>query len=169
MAKDTTQKIKGVAILIMIAHHFIVYDALFCWEVLLSAKSFCITNRVLYHVVMHSDSSSGGGSYKPIRKDCITVWSIISEEAAKIDKTLGNMAKAQLANMAFFSLYEMDCYGFEDNIQEDAYCKKLSANILCFQRASFIPRRLKIMAQIATISKRAFAIAVRMRYFVRNK
>lgn len=27
MTKDTTQKIKGVAILIMIAHHFIVYDA----------------------------------------------------------------------------------------------------------------------------------------------
>ncbi len=26
MTKDTTQKIKGIAILIMIAHHFLVYD-----------------------------------------------------------------------------------------------------------------------------------------------
>ena len=123
-------------------------DALFCWKVLLRAASMCITNRVLYHVVMHDDSATGGGSYKPIRRDCITVWSIISDEAAKIDEPLGNMAKAQLGNMAFFSLYLMAVYKYNDQEQERYFQGVLRSVCGTMREAKFISYSEKIMATI---------------------
>lgn len=128
-------------------------DALFCWKVLMRAGSLCITNRVLYHVVMHSDSASGGGSYKLIRKDCIKVWGAISEEAEKIDKRVGEMAKAQLANMAYYSLYEMMYYNYKSKEDEKVYVEVLSKLYQTLKTASFIPNKVKLMAKITLASQ----------------
>lgn len=121
-------------------------DALFFWKVLLRASSLCITNRVLYHVVMHNDSTSGGGSYKPICKDCIIVWSIIADEAAKIDGFLGNMA--------FFSLYWMAVHMYNDQEQERYFQRVLRSVCGTMRDTKFIPHSEKIMATIYSRSIR---------------
>lgn len=127
-------------------------DALFLWKVLMNINRIVITNKVLYHVTLHNDSASGGGSYKPIRKDCINVWSEISEEAIKSNKNWGLLAKAQLANMAFFSLYEMAYYKYKDKKQEKKYLKILKNNIDSLKYVSFISQKEKILSSMAIIN-----------------
>lgn len=124
-------------------------DALFLWNVLMNINRLVITNRVLYHVTLHDDSASGGGSYKPIRKDCIIVWSKISESATSLNNNFGICAKAQLANMAFFSLYEMAYYKYKDKKQEKIYLQVLKNNISNLKSVKFIPRSEKILACLA--------------------
>ena len=127
-------------------------DALFCWKVLMRVSSICITNRALYHVVMHSDSASGGGSYKPIRRDCIKVWSSISKEAENVDTSLGEMAKAQLANMAFYSIYEMLYYDYIDENDEDLFIGTIIAYYPELKKATFIPKKVKVLAKIMSFN-----------------
>ncbi len=121
-------------------------DALFLWKVLLNSNSICLTNKVLYHVVLHDDSASGGGSYKPIRKDCIEVWNLIVSDASSFSKELRDLAKAQLANMAFFSLYEMIYYNYNDIEHEKLYRKTLKEEYTYLQIAKFIPLKEKLFA-----------------------
>lgn len=121
-------------------------DALFCWKVFMRAKSICVSNNVLYHVVLHDDSASGAGSYKPIRKDCITVWNTISNDASNISENLGEMAKAQLANMAFFSFYEMAYYSADNKDHFILYRDVLKQKYYWFRKASFISLDRKIFA-----------------------
>lgn len=127
-------------------------DALFCWEVLLRAKSFCITNRVLYHVVMHSDSASGGGSYKPIRKDCIRVWEGVCKDAEQIGEPYSDMAKAQLGNMAFYSLYTMAVFKYHEREEEKYFQQVLRGILGAMKYAAFIPSSEKVMAIIYSFS-----------------
>lgn len=82
-------------------------DALFFWKNLLEVSSIAVSPDVLYYVTLHDDSAFGGGSYKPIRRNCIRVWKLIPQDAVQVSVKLGCMARAQLGNMAFFSLYEM--------------------------------------------------------------
>lgn len=119
-------------------------DALFCWKALLRSDSLCITNKVLYHVVMHNDSASGGGSYKPIRKDCIKVWKEIANDAEQEKYELGEIAKAQLGNMAFFSLYEMYYYGYINEDDELIFKEALKENTKEIYNCSFINTKEKI-------------------------
>ena len=83
-------------------------DALFFWKNLLDVSSIAVSPDVLYHVKLHDDSASGGGCYKPIRRDCIRVWKVISQDAVQVSVELGRMVRAQLGNMAFFSCMKRD-------------------------------------------------------------
>jgi hypothetical protein len=69
-------------------------DALFFWNILLNIKSLTIANKVLYHVTLHDDSASGGGRYKPIRKDCIKVWNSIADTASQLGREYEFMDRA---------------------------------------------------------------------------
>lgn len=123
-------------------------DALFLWKNLLTVNSVVISDEVLYHVTLHDDSASGGGSYKPIRRDCITVWQLISRDAVQISVELGCMARAQLGNMAFFSLYEMGYYGYKDKEHQNDYLNTLRDTIVDLYNASFIPYGEKCLAYV---------------------
>lgn len=118
-------------------------DALYVWKALLKVNKVCITNQVLYHVVLHNDSASGGGSYKVIRKDCIKVWQSIAQDAKNISAQLGAMACGQLANMAFFSLYEMIYYNYSDREQETLFLETLKNNYAFMRKAYYIKRSVK--------------------------
>lgn len=123
-------------------------DALFLWKILLNVNSLCITNKVLYHVVLHNDSASGGGSYKPIRKDCIKVWQIIVQDTEQISLLLNNLAKAQLANMAFYSIYEMLYYKYKNSNDIKLFLKVLKSNLQEFKDAKFISKSQILFSEI---------------------
>jgi hypothetical protein len=123
-------------------------DALFLWNILLKIKALSITNEILYHVTLHDDSASGGGSYKPIRRDCIKVWNIIAENASEKGKDYEIMAKAQLANMAFFSLYEMMYYEFQNKKDEDLFLSVIKKNYKELKSAAFISKYEKIFSVV---------------------
>lgn len=123
-------------------------DALFFWKILQNIKLLTITNKVLYHVTLHDDSASGGGSYKEIRRDCVKVWETIADCAAEISAKHGAMAKAQLANMSFFSIYEMSYYGYRNEDDESCFLNTLKTNFKELKNAVFIPKREKIAARI---------------------
>ena len=123
-------------------------DALFCWKHLLDVSSIAVSPDILYHVTLHDDSASGGGSYKPIRRDCIRVWNTISQDAEQISVELGCMARAQLGNMAFFSLYEMGYYGYQDEEHQNYYLKTLRNTITDLCNAGFIPFGEKCLAHV---------------------
>lgn len=128
-------------------------DALFCWQCLIKINSFCITNKILYHVTMHEDSASGGGSYKPIRRDCIVVWEKITDSAAVISDRLKTMSRAQLANMAFYSLYEMYYYDYYNTEDEACFIKELKSRRNYLLIARFIPLKIKVFAFLITQRK----------------
>lgn len=123
-------------------------DALFLWKILLNVNFLCITNKVLYHVVLHNDSASGGGSYKPIRKDCIKVWQIIVQDTEQISLLLNNLAKAQLANMAFYSIYEMFYYKYKNSNDIKLFLKVLKSNLQEFKDAKFISKSQILFSEI---------------------
>lgn len=123
-------------------------DALFLWKVLLEVSSIAVSPEVLYHVTLHNDSASGGGSYKPIRKDCIRVWNEISCDAMKVSLEFGSIARAQLANMAFFSLYEMGYYGYKDAEHQRYYLNTLRNTITDMCNANFIPFSEKCLSRV---------------------
>lgn len=123
-------------------------DALFFWEILLNSKSLCITNKVLYHVVLHGDSASGSGAYKIIRKDCIRVWNSIVDSARNIDEKYVSFAKAQLANMAFYSLYEMIYYKYENELHKTLFLGELKKNFYELKKATFVSTKVKIFSKI---------------------
>lgn len=111
---------------------------------LLGVKLVVITDKSLYNVTLHDDSASGGGSYKQIRKDCIKVWSSISKDAEALGDDYGLLAKAQLGNMAFFSLYEMAYYDYKNANDELLFRETLKDNIIEINSCSFISRKEKI-------------------------
>ncbi|WP_456081310.1 glycosyltransferase family 2 protein [Mediterraneibacter sp.] len=123
-------------------------DALFLWKNLLEINSIAVSPDVLYHVTLHDDSASGGGSYKVIRKDCISVWKIISADAEKYSPESGAIARAQLANMAFFSLYEMCYYGYKDEKDQNYYLITLKNTITDLKNASYVSLGEKYLAHI---------------------
>ena len=123
-------------------------DALFFWKNLLDIRSIAVSPDVLYHVKLHDDSASGGGSYKPIRRDCIKVWNTISQDAVQVSVELGCMARAQLGNMAFFSLYEMGYYGCKNEEHQREYLNTLRNTIMDLYNASFIPYSEKCLAWV---------------------
>ncbi|WP_297236216.1 glycosyltransferase family 2 protein [uncultured Flavonifractor sp.] len=123
-------------------------DALFLWKALLDVRSISVSPDVLYHVTLHDDSASGGGSYKPIRKDCIKVWNEISSDAKKVSLEFGSIARAQLANMAFFSLYEMGYYGYKDIQHQKYYSNTLKNTITDMCKVNFIPFSEKCLAYV---------------------
>lgn len=123
-------------------------DALFLWKTLLNVNSIAVLPDVLYHVTLHDDSASGGGSYKSIRRDCIKVWDSISSDAMEVSLELGSMARAQLGNMAFFSLYEMGYYGYKDEKHQNYYLKTLKRTVSDMYSANFIPLSEKCLACI---------------------
>lgn len=123
-------------------------DALFSWKNLLDISSIVVSPDILYHVTLHDDSASGGGSYKPIRRDCIRVWDIISQDAEYISAELGHMARAQLGNMAFFSLYEMGYYGYKNEEHQNYYITTLRNTITDLCNSSFIPCCEKWLAYV---------------------
>ena len=93
-------------------------------------------------------SASGGGSYKPIRRDCIRVWKLISQDAVQVSAELGRMARAQLGNMAFFSLYEMGYYGCKNEEHQKEYLNTLRNTIMDLCNADFIPFGEKCLAHV---------------------
>lgn len=123
-------------------------DALFLWKILANINSVVMSPEVLYHVTLHDDSASGGGSYKTIRKDCIKVWSEISHDAMNISVDLGKIARAQLGNMAFFSLYEMAYYQYSDKEHQNYYLYMLRENISDMRNSNFISFWEKCLARI---------------------
>ncbi len=123
-------------------------DALFFWKNLLVIRSIAVSPDVLYHVTLHDDSASGGGSYKPIRRDCIRVWKLISQDAVQVSVELGRMARAQLGNMAFFSLYEMGYYGCKNEEHQKEYLNTLRNTIMDLCNADFIPFGEKCLARV---------------------
>ena len=78
MTKETTQKIKGIAILIMILHHFLVYDFgvsfPVCWKAIGGAAKICVG---IYAVL------SGYGYFfakeKTLRYGLRKIWSLLQE------------------------------------------------------------------------------------------
>lgn len=135
-------------------------DALFLWKVLSGVNTVVISNAVLYHVTLHDDSASGGGSYKPIRKDCIRVWKAICDDAGEIGEPYSSMARAQLGNMAFFSLYLMAYYKYRDYEHEKAYRNTLIDCLDKMRKADFIPTREIILANSLIIAPRLGEIAI---------
>lgn len=127
-------------------------DALFLWENLLKIVFMVVSPAVLYHVTLHDDSASGGGSYKPIRRDCIRVWSKIAQDAVNISPEFGRMARAQLGNMAFFSLYEMEYYEHINDEHQSAYLDMLKDTISDLRKADFISFGEKFLAYIFLLS-----------------
>ena len=123
-------------------------DALFLWKNLFDVSSIAVSPDVLYHVTLHDDSASGGGSYKPIRRDCIRVWKLISQDAVQVSAELGRMARAQLGNMAFFSLYEMGYYGCKNEEHQKEYLNTLRNTIMDLCNADFIPFGEKCLAHV---------------------
>lgn len=121
-------------------------DALFLWKNLLNIDSIVVSADVLYHVTLHDDSASGGGSYKPIRRDCIKVWENIVEDSKNLSKELMQTARAQLGNMAFFSLYEMMYYGYRNEDHQKVYLDVLNNVIKDLRTAKFIPLSEKVIA-----------------------
>lgn len=123
-------------------------DALFLWKILSDVNSIAVSPDVLYHVTLHDDSASGGGSYKTIRRDCIRVWKIISQDALQVSVELGRMARAQLGNMAFFSLYLMEYYGYKNEEHQNYYLTTLRNTITELCNAGFIPFIEKCLARV---------------------
>lgn len=121
-------------------------DALFLWKNLLTVNSVVISDEVLYHVTLHDDSASGGGSYKPIRRDCIRVWEIICEDAGKLGQSYEDMAKSQLCNMAFFSFYEMAYYGYDNKEDEILFKKILKQNYRSLMNCEFVSKGVKVLS-----------------------
>lgn len=126
-------------------------DALFLWEVLLGVDSIVVSDEVLYHVTLHDDSATGGGSYKPIRRDCLRVWSAIAEDARLISAEFESMARAQLANMAFFSIYAMAYYGYRDKADEHRFKQVLKEHFADFLHACFISKGVKVLAGLTLV------------------
>lgn len=123
-------------------------DALFLWKSLLNINSIVVSPDILYHVTLHDDSASGGGSYKPIRRDCIRVWEIIVEDSKYLSEELKQIARAQLGNMAFFSLYEMMYYGYKNMEHQKIYLNVLHSVNKDIRVVQFIPFSEKVMTQI---------------------
>ena len=142
-------------------------DALFLWKNLLNVSSIAISPDILYHVTLHDDSASGGGSYKPIRRDCIKVWTDISYDAMKISGSLGHMARAQLGNMAFFSLYEMGYYRYEDAEHQSYYLKTLRETMKDMCNENFIPFNEKCLACIFLVNIKLGKAIVRVKSRIR--
>lgn len=142
-------------------------DALFLWKNLLNVSSIAISPDILYHVTLHDDSASGGGSYKPIRRDCIKVWTGISYDAMKISGSLGHMARAQLGNMAFFSLYEMEYYRYKDAEHQSYYLKILRETMKDMCSANFIPFNEKCLACIFLVNIKLGKAIVRVKNRIR--
>lgn len=138
-------------------------DALFFWKNLLDVSSIAVSPDVLYHVTLHDDSASGGGSYKLIRRDCIRVWKTISQDAEHISVELGCMARAQLANMAFFSLYEMGYYRYQDEEHQNYYITTLRNTITDLCNAGFIPFGEKCLARVFLLNIYLGKVIVRLK------
>lgn len=138
-------------------------DALFLWQVLRNINSLVITNKVMYHVTLHDDSASGAGGYKPIRRDCISVWTKIAEDAGIVGEKLEKLAKTQLANMAFFSLYEMAYYGYEDCVDENLFTDTLRNNLLFLMDADSVGRNEKVMSYLFLYCKKVARALVKIK------
>lgn len=138
-------------------------DALFFWKNLLDVSSIAVSPDVLYHVILHDDSASGGGCYKPIRRDCIRVWKVISQDAVQVSVELGRMVRAQLGNMAFFSLYERGYYGCKNEEHQKEYLKTLRNTIMDLYNASFIPYSEKCLACVFLLNICLGKVIVRLK------
>ena len=138
-------------------------DALFFWKNYLDVSSIAVSPDVLYHVTLHDGSASGGGSYKPIRRDCIRVCNTISQDAEHISVELGCMARAQLGNMAFFSLYEMEYYGYKNEEHQNEYLSTLRNTIMDLYNASFIPYSEKYLACVFLLNICLGKVIVRLK------
>lgn len=143
-------------------------DALFLWKILLKVKYICVSNEVLYHVTLHSDSATGGGSYKTIRKDCIAVWSEICRDAKLLSKDYEKLAHAQLANMAFFSLYDMAYYNYHENQQEELFLNVLKKNYRYLKHSNFIPKTESILAYLMMKDMNMARTIIRIRLKLKN-
>ena len=143
-------------------------DALFLWENLLNVSSIFIIPDILYHVTLHDDSASGGGNYKPIRRDCIKVWSKISEDAENISRELGSIARAQLGNMAFFSLYGMGYYSYKDKAHQQEYIAVLRNTIKDLTKSNFISIQEKVFSRVFLFNAQLGMILVRLKRLVRR-
>lgn len=127
-------------------------DALFLWEIILKISSMLIISDILYHITFHEDSSTGSGNYKVIRKDCVKVWKKIADDAESISPKIGSMARAQLGNMAFFSLYEMGYYNYKNEEHQKTYLMVLKNTLSDFCKANFISLSKKLLALIFLIN-----------------
>lgn len=117
-------------------------DALFLWNALNNIQVFCITNRVLYHQTLHDDSSTGGG-FRPIRMESHQVWDTICK-GAQINKQYYKLAKAQLANMAFFSWYSMKLSRYNNTVYENECIKIITRNLKYLLFVGFISIKVKV-------------------------
>lgn len=138
-------------------------DALFLWKILLKIKYICVSNEVLYHVTLHGDSATGGGSYKVIRKDCIAVWSEICCDAKSLSKDYEKLACIQLANMAFFSLYDMAYYDYHKTEDEDLFLNVLRNNYKYLKCGDFIPKMERMLAYLMVKNMNIARFIVRIR------
>jgi len=142
-------------------------DALFLWKNLLNIDSIAVSPEILYHVTLHDDSASGGGSYKPIRRDCIRVWESISRDAFNVGEIYGHIARAQLSNMAFYSLYEMLYYEYTDVEHQNCYLEMLKNTITDLSTANFIPLSEKCLAKIFLLNISLGSVIVRLKKKIR--
>lgn len=126
-------------------------DALFFWKVLLRASSLCITNRVLYHVVMHNDSASGGG-FKPIRMQSHQVWNEICSDTEKLGQEYYSLSKAQLGNMAYGSWVTMQLSGIQNQRYKAECCELIRCNLKYMLNAEFIKRKIKALSVLISVS-----------------
>ena len=125
-------------------------DALFLWDVLNNIQVFCITNRVLYHQTLHDDSSTGGG-FRPIRMESHQVWTNICK-GAQYNEQYYKYAKAQLANMAFFSWYSMKLSRYDNSVYTKECIKIITDNLKYLLFTGFISSKVKICSLFLAIS-----------------
>ncbi len=126
-------------------------DALFLWCLLKTANNVCVSSKILYYRIMHSDSASGGG-FKPTRMESHTVWNKIVKESADFSDKIFHLAKAQLGNMAFFSWYMITASHYENSGYTKECVQIVRNNLKYMLCADFIKFKYKVCACLLALS-----------------
>lgn len=139
-------------------------DALFFWKNFLDVSSIAVSPDVLYHVTLHDGSASGGGSYKPIRRDCIRVCNTISQDAEHISVESGMHGESCNLGIWHSSLCtEMEYYGYKNEEHQNEYLSTLRNTIMDLYNASFIPYSEKNLACVFLLNICLGKVIVRLK------
>lgn len=120
-------------------------DAEFLWQVLQHTKSMCVTNEVLYHHVLDSNSISHL-SYSDKKYSAIPMWEKINSDVVRSYPQYKEYAKISLTSAAVYGMFEARQCGY-DNAENKRHMRQITRkNIIQFLKADYISKKYKLYA-----------------------
>lgn len=120
-------------------------DAEFLWQILKKSRRMVVTNEILYHHVMESNSISHL-SFSDKKYSAIPMWESINDEVELDYPHLVTLAKERLTSAAVFSMYECRQCGYRNKEQLSRMRAIVRKNLREFVSSPNVSKKMKLYA-----------------------